>query len=139
MKALSVKQPWASMIAEGCKTIETRTWKTTYRGLLVVVASNTPQVQNLPAGQALCIAELVDCRPMRIEDEAAAQCSFHSRLFSWILEDIRPIERFAVKGKLRLFEVDDELIEPDCLNCNGISTGCDLDGLCFLPHEAMAD
>lgn len=31
-KALSVKQPYASMIAQGSKTIETRNWPTEYRG-----------------------------------------------------------------------------------------------------------
>jgi hypothetical protein len=34
MKALSVKQPWANMIASGKKTIETRKWPTDYRGVL---------------------------------------------------------------------------------------------------------
>jgi hypothetical protein len=32
MKALSVWEPWASMIASGVKTIETRSWQTSYRG-----------------------------------------------------------------------------------------------------------
>jgi len=29
MKALSIKQPWASLIAHGIKNIENRTWKST--------------------------------------------------------------------------------------------------------------
>jgi hypothetical protein len=32
-------------------------------------------------------------------------------LFAWELENPRMIERFEVKGKLRLFEVDDSLIK----------------------------
>jgi len=31
MKALSLHQPWASMISDGRKTIETRIWRTNYR------------------------------------------------------------------------------------------------------------
>jgi hypothetical protein len=39
VKGLSVKQPWAGFIADGRKTIETRTWKTDYRGPLLICAS----------------------------------------------------------------------------------------------------
>lgn len=38
MKALTIRQPWASLIATGVKTIETRSWSTKYRGLLLVHA-----------------------------------------------------------------------------------------------------
>lgn len=36
MKALSVKQPWASLIAHGIKDIENRTWKTNFRGKIYI-------------------------------------------------------------------------------------------------------
>lgn len=39
MKALSLRQPWAWLVVTGYKTIETRTWKTNYRGLLLIHAS----------------------------------------------------------------------------------------------------
>lgn len=39
MKALTVKQPWASLIVEGIKDIENRTWKTNYRGRIYVHAA----------------------------------------------------------------------------------------------------
>jgi len=38
MHALSVKQSFASLIARGRKTKETRTWKTKYRGDLLICA-----------------------------------------------------------------------------------------------------
>ena len=41
MKALSLWQPWASLMAEGAKKIETRSWQTNYRGLVAVHASKT--------------------------------------------------------------------------------------------------
>lgn len=41
--ALSVRQPWADRIARGIKTIELRTWRTNYRGpLLICAASKRP-------------------------------------------------------------------------------------------------
>lgn len=42
MKALSIKQPWASLIAHGIKNIENRTWKTHFRGRIYIHASGTP-------------------------------------------------------------------------------------------------
>lgn len=39
MKALSIKQPWASLIVHGIKDIENRTWKTNFRGRIYVHAS----------------------------------------------------------------------------------------------------
>lgn len=39
MKMLSLWQPWATLIATGIKTIETRPWKTEYRGPLAILAS----------------------------------------------------------------------------------------------------
>jgi len=72
MKAISVRQPWASRIAEGNKTIETRPRPTNYRGDILVVSSKTPVASGLPLGQALCVANLVDCQPMTKGDEKAA-------------------------------------------------------------------
>jgi|GEM_PF-294316 len=40
MKALSIKQPWASLIAHGIKDIENRTWKTHFRGRVYIHASS---------------------------------------------------------------------------------------------------
>ena len=41
MKALTIKQPWAGLIISGMKNIENRTWKTDYRGKLLIHASST--------------------------------------------------------------------------------------------------
>jgi len=40
IKALSVMQPWATLIALGAKRIETRSWSTSYRGPLAIHASS---------------------------------------------------------------------------------------------------
>ena len=39
MKAISLWEPWASLIRTGAKTFETRTWKTGYRGELLICAA----------------------------------------------------------------------------------------------------
>lgn len=39
MKAISLTQPWATLVAIGAKRIETRSWATSYRGPLAIHAS----------------------------------------------------------------------------------------------------
>lgn len=39
MKAISLWEPWASLIRTGAKTIETRSWRTNYRGELLICAA----------------------------------------------------------------------------------------------------
>lgn len=39
MKTLSIKQPWASLIAHGIKDIENRNWRTNFRGRIFIHAS----------------------------------------------------------------------------------------------------
>ncbi len=39
MKALTLHQPWAHLVAQGIKTLETRSWKTNYRGHLAIHAA----------------------------------------------------------------------------------------------------
>ena len=48
MRALSVRQPWAQAILDGIKRVENRTWKTSYRGQLVIHASKTVDDVILP-------------------------------------------------------------------------------------------
>ena len=127
MKALSVKQPVGSLIKLGLKPIETRTWKTNYRGDILICGSlnwfrgylrlprrftdeENVESYNLK-GKAICIATLVDIKSMVKEDEKQACCAIYPGAYSWILENIRPIKPFPVKGKLSLFEVDDSLIQ----------------------------
>jgi len=41
MKALTLTQPWATLVAIGAKKIETRSWSTAYRGPLAIHAAKT--------------------------------------------------------------------------------------------------
>ena len=104
MRALSVQQPHAARIRAGVKTIETRSWPTTHRGDLLICASRTPCVDNLPTGVAIAIVNVIDCRPMLPEDAAAACVAFRPGWYAWILTDIRPTPLTPVIGQQRLFE-----------------------------------
>lgn len=117
MKALSIKQPWADLIIYGYKFIETRTWKTDYRGELLICSSKSvdreamdyfkdlfSQDHKFLTGKALAVVTLRDCIKMTKEHEASALCDLYDG-YSWILENIKPIEPFGIKGQLGLFEV----------------------------------
>jgi hypothetical protein len=58
MKALTILQPWASLIPAGAKTIETRSWATKYRGPLAIHAGQSKEysllVRHTPFYEALC-------------------------------------------------------------------------------------
>jgi len=110
MKALSVKEPWAGLIANGAKTIETRTWNTNYRGQILIVASLKPKTKY--SGLAIAIAELVDCRPMELNDTEWACCNIYPKAKSWILSNVRKIKPFKVKGQLGIYNIE---IEEDQL------------------------
>src|SRR5206468_750434 len=96
IRALSVRQPWASMIAEGKKTIEVRTWWTHYRGPLAIVAGLTRDrggielhgYDDAPRGVLIAIAELVDVRPMTVDDDEAAGVRCKKGAYAWVLRDV---------------------------------------------------
>ncbi|MDP2210240.1 MAG: ASCH domain-containing protein [Candidatus Aquicultor sp.] len=47
MKALTILQPWATLIAIGEKRFETRSWKTNYRGPLAIHAGKSTDYLHL--------------------------------------------------------------------------------------------
>lgn len=115
MKVLTIKEPWASLILSGEKTIETRTWKTKHRGLVLLHASTSPKT--ILSGKIFAVAEIVDCKPMIKEHEKLACCSIYPKAQSWFLANIKPTELKEVKGKLGLWEFDCELRQKGELYC----------------------
>lgn len=112
MRALSVRQPWATLIARGEKTVETREWETHYRGPLLICSAKRWALGNeamdpneFPLGMALCTAVLVDCHRMGPDDVRLSQCAWNTELYAWVLADIRRIEPFPVRGMPGLFNV----------------------------------
>ena len=117
MRAISVKQPWAHWIWTGIKGIETRTWKTDYRGDILIVSSKVADEAALRTdlgissepmlyGLALCVVDIVACHPMREDEVELAMCERYEKAYSWVLENIRQVEPFPVKGQLGIYRVD---------------------------------
>lgn len=112
MKALSIKEPWISMIANGEKTIETRTWYPPtflYNQPILLVGSKKPKGEY--SGQAACVAVVKDARMMKTSDKEAACRECYPRAISWVLVDIQKVKPFSVKGQLGIYDVDDRLIK----------------------------
>ena len=99
MKAISIKNPYATQILQESKNIEYRSWDTNHRGELLICSSATPKVPGMLSGYALCVANLDSTAYNQNEDA-----------YEWHLTNVRKIEAFPVKGKLNFFDVDDSLI-----------------------------
>lgn len=121
MRALSVKNPWAELIASGRKRIELRTWTTSYRGPVIIVSGASPArspealrwKEQLAAvrSRAVAVVEISDVRPATAADERHACCAPKGNEFAWCLRLVRRLElERLVKGRLSLFYPDDELI-----------------------------
>ncbi len=107
MKALSVKQPWANMIARGEKAIELRSWGTNHRGDLLICSSKRPDIA--PAGCALAIVNMVDCRRATQEDEEKACSTVWIKTdFAWVFENVRRLRPWPIKGAIGLFDIEYE-------------------------------
>ena len=115
MKALTIMPEFAERIALGEKTVEVRTWKTSYRGPLLITSSSKKR-KGLICGYALCTVDLVDCVPMTKELAEKAQVNWRPELkdcYGWILDENKLIMPQPVKGKLSLWECDVPVIYPD--------------------------
>lgn len=75
MKVLTIKQPWATLIMQGDKRFEFRSWQTKYRGDLLIHAGKGVDKEamkrlskylpeELPYGRILGQVKLVDCIKM---------------------------------------------------------------------------
>ena len=103
-KAISLKQPYANLVCEGKKKIETRTWNTKYRGDLVICSSQSPKIE--PFGKALCIVEIYSTEPMKKKHEKDACCKVYPRAWAWHLKNVRKIKPpVPVKGQLGIFSL----------------------------------
>lgn len=133
MRALSIIQPWASLIATGIKDIENRTWRTNYRGEFLIHASakrlpagwtaltseqyaaatrlvnpygKENDVKQLPVSAIIGKARLVDC----VLNHPSVWAE--KGVWNWVLADVQlfstPI--LNVKGRLGFWEFDDALL-----------------------------
>ncbi len=135
MKAISLRQPWASLVVQGKKTLELRNWTVGYRGPLAIHASQTVNEAacralgihpgQVTAGAVIGVVELVDIKPLddasfhRRTGEHLAEGFFSppvgdSKLYGWELREARELPRPApFHGRMGLFTVPDELLGLD--------------------------
>jgi ASCH domain len=110
-RALTIRQPGASLIIEGHKDVENRSWRTNYRGPLIIHAGMAldrdalakhghllRDADNLPRGFLLGTVELVDCI------EGAKSRWAKRGAFHWVLSDPRPFRSpVEMRGSLGLW------------------------------------
>jgi len=129
IKALSLKQPYAWLIANGYLLVDDRSWGTQYRGPVLIHASlgvyaeyydylctNTdiplPSKDKLERGGVVGIANLVLCcqpdnLPASVSREQRAHFSgVHQQYFGFLFEQATPIRLLPCRGKLGLFDID---------------------------------
>lgn len=125
MKALTVKEPWASLIAYGYKEYEFRSWKTNYRGKILIHAGKTLKKDvskkfeeyNLEysKGEIIAIADLTDCilvdekfnKELLNKNKLVYGRSNHTMKYAWKLENVKLINKIKVNGKLGLWDYED--------------------------------
>ncbi len=116
IRALSWKEPFGTLMLHG--KIETRTWSTGYRGLVLICTSLKPynemqvigisgevQAQRIfnmglkeTHGMAIAVARLVDCRRMTAADEEKCFVDYYPDLYCHVYAEVKPIKPFKWKG-----------------------------------------
>lgn len=94
MKALSLIQPWATLVAVGAKRYETRAWSTPYRGPIAIHASKW-----LDAGGRVISSEVAEYLSLCHEEP------FRSALGQNGIERVRDLPSGAIVAVARLVDV----------------------------------
>lgn len=128
-KALSLKQPYAWLIANGYLLVDDRSWETRYRGPILIHASKgiyeeyyryirthtdipIPDRDKLGFGGVVGIANLVlCCRPGELPQGISREQrvhfgGVHQQYFGFLFEQARPLPLMPCPGKLGIFEID---------------------------------
>ena len=124
MKVLTIRQPWATLIMQGNKRFEFRSWQTKYRGELLIHAGKNIDKEEcnrlkkylpekLILGKILGKVKLVDCIKCNQEfkdmclkenNDVYAKSTFTEK-YAWQLTDMQIFdEPIEAKGKLSLWE-----------------------------------
>ena len=129
MKVLTLKQPWATLVAEGIKEYEFRSWKTNYRGKILIHAgagidkADMERFNSLnlvfPSKKVIAIVELVDC--LELDDELNEKIINENNIaygskkrsgYAWKLKNVKKISvEKEIKGQLGLWNLDIDIID----------------------------
>lgn len=128
MKVLTIKQPWATLIIQGNKKFEFRSWQTHYRGELLVHAGKSIDKEamkrlekylpeNIPLGKIIGKVNLTNCiktspeffQNVQKENKDIYSKSIFKEEYAWQVELIEKFENpIEVKGNLSLWDYDYE-------------------------------
>lgn len=127
MKVISIKEPFATLIVKKHKTIETRSWKTSYRGEIYIHASKTMMKEKISenafkyinkeechSSEIIGKANLVDCVEMSpeyiksINKKELELGIYEEGRYAWILDDVEEIKPIKAKGKLNIWEYKED-------------------------------
>lgn len=128
MKVLTIKQPWATLILQQDKKFEFRTWKTKYRGELLIHAGKSVEKETvkrlakylpkeLPVGKIIGKVNIVDCiqvdeefnKALKEENKDIYFSNSYVSKYAWKIEDVEVFDEenhISVNGKLSLWEYD---------------------------------
>ena len=123
LKCLSLKQPFAELVIDGTKTIETRTWNTNFRGEFLIHSSKAIDKESakklnidchrLTTGALVGTAFLYDVKKYRNRQEYLADQSKHLNdnfsqpKYGFFLKDARKLDKpIPLAGKLGFFHVN---------------------------------
>lgn len=126
MRGLTLHQPWASFVAVGAKSIETRAWATRYRGELAIHAGANERafddamrlpsmrqiadeffIDDFPLGAIVASCRLIDV--VAIDDALVKTLGWHERAlgfyapgrYAWMLDDVKPLSKpIKIKGAM---------------------------------------
>ena len=126
MKVITIKQPWATLIAEGYKKYEFRSWKTNYRGEIYIHAgkgvdkSSMERFKDLnleyPSSKIIAKVTIIDCLPLNEkiqhqiikENELIYGSNLNREGYAWKLDNVNKINcDKTIKGKLSIWEIDE--------------------------------
>ncbi|MBQ7104671.1 MAG: ASCH domain-containing protein [Bacilli bacterium] len=130
MKVITIKQPFATLIAEGLKEYEFRTWKTKYRGEILIHAGKGVDKKAMkryedlnldyPSGCIIAKAVITDCVYVdeKLKDilKEKNEKVYHGVIkkestwqgYGFKLENIQKIVPISAKGKLSLWDYEYE-------------------------------
>ena len=125
MKAITVRQPWASMIVRGIKRVENRTWcPNGHRGPLAIHAGlnrselhrcddpSYPAVDELEFGAIVGVVDLVDCLPLAEYLADRPDDPLAKGPYCWILANPRVLTpSVPYSGRQRLFDIPNRLVK----------------------------
>jgi hypothetical protein len=148
-RAISLTQPWATLMAMGWKRIETRSWSTNFRGWIAIHAAmgfppaaralcaREPFAEtlflcghagrdHLPRGQILAVVEVVGCRRASHVGVHALELAFgdySTGRWCFLTAGVRRLrEPLIVKGAQRIWRLPAPITEAELVPAGGFQS-----------------